>query len=457
MVAPVPVAGAHGTDPAIRTVLDVVEPAIPGVEIQVQASVSAEVVAENTTATELAVLAETGEPFLRIGPEGVLANLASPSWYLSNSPFGDAEVPESASPDAPPRWGRVSREPAWGWFDHRLHPEPRGVPTSLPADGDPLRLARWSIPFRYGDETVVARGRIVYAPAPGAVTARLQGPERPFEGVAVQLAPGRIPGLYVTNRGTTPVVVLGADDEPFLRIGPDGVEANRHSPTWIDNARARDQDLTAAAAEADPDAAPDWTLVSSSPSTSWLEFRGNYARGAPARGRRRGGDDGAAALVGPDRAGRAARRGAGRDDLAGRGRRGRGVGRIVPDGDRRGRRGGGRARADRGRQVAAGPSSVTTGNPDAAHASRPPSKFTAWKPMSRNWIVASAPRSPVRDIATRRRFIGSVKRCCSRSARGMCCAFGACPELNSNSSRTSMIMSSASSAPAAICGTRWPR
>jgi len=281
VVAPVPVAGAHGTDPAIRTVLDVVEPAIPGVEIQVQASVSAEVVAENTTATELAVLAETGEPFLRIGPEGVLANLASPSWYLSNSPFGDAEVPESASPDAPPRWGRVSREPAWGWFDHRLHPEPRGVPTSLPADGDPLRLARWSIPFRYGDETVVARGRIVYAPAPGAVTARLQGPERPFEGVTVQLAPGRIPGLYVTNSGTTPVVVLGADDEPFLRIGPDGVEANRHSPTWIDNARARDQDLTAAAAEADPDAAPDWTLVSSSPSTSWLEFRGNYARGEP--------------------------------------------------------------------------------------------------------------------------------------------------------------------------------
>ena len=66
-------------------------------------------------------------------------------------------------------------------------------------------------------------------------------------------------------------------------IGPDGVEANRHSPTWIDNARARDQDLAAAAAEADPDAAPDWTLVSSAPSTSWLEFRGNYARGEPPR------------------------------------------------------------------------------------------------------------------------------------------------------------------------------
>jgi len=282
-LGPLPVAGAHGTDPSIRTVLDVVEPAIPGVEIQVQASVSAEVVAENTTATELVVLAETGEPFLRIGPEGVLANLASPSWYLSNSPFGDAGVPEDASPDAAPRWGRVSREPSWGWFDHRLHPEPRGAPRSLPADGGALRLARWSIPFRYGDESVVARGRVEYAPAPGVVTARLQGPERPFADVAVQLAPGRIPGLYVTNTGAVPIVVLGASGEPFLRIGRDGVEANRHSPTWIDNARARDQDLTAAAAEADPGAAPDWTLVSTAPNSSWLEFRGNYARGEPPR------------------------------------------------------------------------------------------------------------------------------------------------------------------------------
>src|SRR4029453_17724065 len=85
-----------------------------------------------------------------------------------------------------------------------------------------LRLARWSIPFRYRDESVVARGRVEYAPAPGVVTARLQGPERPFADVAVQLAPGRIPGLYVTNTGAVPVVVLGASGGPFLRIGRGG-------------------------------------------------------------------------------------------------------------------------------------------------------------------------------------------------------------------------------------------
>ena len=39
------------------------------------------------------MLAEHGEPFLRIGPDGVEANLASPSWYLTNQPFGAGQLP----------------------------------------------------------------------------------------------------------------------------------------------------------------------------------------------------------------------------------------------------------------------------------------------------------------------------------------------------------------------------
>lgn len=260
--------------------LDTVEPAVPGVTIQVAASVSAEVIAENTTTTELAVLAETGEPFLRIGPEGVFANVASPSWYLSNSPFGDAPIPPDVTADAAPRWTQVATEPSWGWFDHRLHPAPRGAPKTATGH-DTVRLARWSIPFDYGERRIVARGRIVYAPASGAVTARLRSSDRPFADVGVQLAPGRVPGLFVSNRGPTQIVVVGAGGEPFLRIGPTGTEVNRHSPTWIENARVRGLDV--AQLVADPDAAPDWELLSSAPRASWLEFRGNYERGEPPR------------------------------------------------------------------------------------------------------------------------------------------------------------------------------
>ncbi len=272
---------AHESDPAIRTILDTVEPAVSGVTIDVVANVTPQLVAENTTPTELVVLADTGEPFLRIGPDGVLANLDSPSWYLSNSPNASVDVPDSARPDAPPRWARVSTEPTWGWFDHRLHPQARAVPPAVVEEGEPVTLADWSVSFDYGGGRVEARGRIEFRPVRGSVTAQLRGSAEPLAGVLVQLSPGRLPALFVRNTGAEPVVVLGAGGEPFLRLGPAGAEVNAHSPTWIDTARALDRDVTVAEAVADVAATPEWVAVSSSPSFTWLEARGAYTREEP--------------------------------------------------------------------------------------------------------------------------------------------------------------------------------
>jgi hypothetical protein len=276
-------AAAHGADPGVRTVLDAVEPDVSGVTVQVAASVTAQLVVANPTPTELAVLDGQGQPFLRIGPEGVLANRSSPYWYLSNSPNGDVEIPPDAQAGASPRWARVATEPAWGWFEHRLHPAPRAVPRRVRDSGKSTTLADWEVPLDYGGQPVTARGRIVFEPERGAVSARLRGSPRPFPGVKVQLAPGRVPALFLTNRGAEPVVVLGRDGEPFLRLGPGGTEVNRHSSTWADNARTQDQDLAVAAAIVDANAMPDWTPLTSAPSYSWLEFRGLYGRDRPPR------------------------------------------------------------------------------------------------------------------------------------------------------------------------------
>jgi hypothetical protein len=276
-------AAAHGSDPSVRTILDTVEPPLPGVTVQVATSVTAQLVVANPTPTELAVLDGSAQPFLRIGPEGVLANLASPYWYLTNSPNGDAPVPPDAKAGAPARWARVAAEPAWGWFEHRLHPAPRAVPRRVRDARKTTTLDEWTVPLDYGGQPVTASGRIVYQPERGAVTARLRGPARPFRGVAVQVAPGRVPALFLTNTGPAPVVVVGRDGEPFARVGPDGVEVNRHSPMWADNARAQDQDVSVAASIVDPSAPPEWAVVTSAQSYSWLEFRGLYARDRPPR------------------------------------------------------------------------------------------------------------------------------------------------------------------------------
>jgi hypothetical protein len=276
-------AAAHSSDPSVRPVLDAVQPALPGVTVQIAASVTAQLVVANPTPTPLSVLDGDGQPFLRIGPEGVLANKSSPWWYLTNSPNGDASIPADAQPGAPPRWERVSAEPAWGWFEHRLHPAPQGVPPDVSRTHRLTTLARWSVPFDYGGQPVDVSGRIVYEPVRGAVTTRLRGTTRPFRDVEVQLAPGRVPVLFLSNRSAEPVVVTGRAGEPFLRVGPKGADVNRRSPTWADDARAQGQDLTVAAAVVDPTAPPDWAQVAGAQTYSWLEFRGLYEHDRPPR------------------------------------------------------------------------------------------------------------------------------------------------------------------------------
>src|SRR5215211_6511023 len=145
LAVPATPAAAHSSDPSVRPVLDTVEPALPGVTVQLAQSVTAQMVVANPTPSTLSVLDGDGQPFLRIGPEGVFANRASPWWYLTNSPNGDASIPAGAQPGAPPRWEQVAAEPAWGWFEHRLHPAPAERPARRvprPPDDDPGALVR---------------------------------------------------------------------------------------------------------------------------------------------------------------------------------------------------------------------------------------------------------------------------------------------------------------------------
>jgi hypothetical protein len=66
-----------------------------------------------------------------------------------------------------------------------------------------------------------------------------------------------VPALFLVNRGAEPVVVTGRDGEPFLRLGPNGAEVNRRSPTWADDARAQGRELTVASAVVDPASPPE--------------------------------------------------------------------------------------------------------------------------------------------------------------------------------------------------------
>ena len=287
-LGPLSVVHAHtGGDGSVRPVLDPVPEQLDGVTVQLGYSAAHQLVLSNPTSEPVEILDTDGVPFLSIGPEGVLGNLNARAWYSTNDPFGQTPVPrevqERPDSDPPPRWGRVSEEPSWGWFDHRLHPATPLTPPEVVEAGVPVDLRRWVVPVRYRGQTLELTGRIRYQPLRGGFRYRLApGGNRvtPADGVEVALLEGRdVPGLFLSNASGREVVVLGRDGEPFLRFGPAGVEANRLSPQWVQ--MLRDRGEAPPDARADPGAPPEWVVQTGQHAFPWPEPRGSFGAEEP--------------------------------------------------------------------------------------------------------------------------------------------------------------------------------
>jgi hypothetical protein len=265
----------------VRAEIDPLPPALRGVRVEVHRTMGPQLVLDNRGGRTVEVLDETGAPFVRIGPRGVEGNVAAPSWYRTYSPA--AAVPAAAADGAAPRWLRAGAEPAFGWFEVRIDAARIAVPEAVRAAGAAADLGAWAVPLRIDGEPVVLTGRFRYEPPPaGVFVSRLIGSPVLAPSVRVTLLPGRVPGMMVHNSDARPLVVYGVDGEPFLRLGPDGVEANLHSPTWRASGRAG-----VAAAAVDPGGAPAWRRVAAVPRYSWIEPRAGQPADAPGHEPRR--------------------------------------------------------------------------------------------------------------------------------------------------------------------------
>jgi hypothetical protein len=262
---------AHGAASThVRPVLGPLPPALAGMRIELRETLGMQLVLENPTARSVEVLDETGVPFLRIGPRGVEANLAAATWYRALGPA--SAVPASAyEPGARPRWMLARAAPSYGWFDPRL--AARLEPPHHPSKD--AEFGRWEVPLRVDGESVQLAGRFrAETPATGVYSARLTSPLEIAPGVRVRLLPGRAPGLLVDNQSGLALLVFGVDGEPFLRIGPQSVEANLRSRTWEQSARSASTppaETQGAAGEASDQ--PVWKRVASVPRFGWIEPR----------------------------------------------------------------------------------------------------------------------------------------------------------------------------------------
>jgi hypothetical protein len=146
----------------------------------------------NTSDAELLVYGYEGEPYLRVGPDGVWQNAASPATYLNQSRYAEVtsdQFPAEVGPEFQPRWERIADEPRYAWHDHRIH---WMAPTLPPQVTDPARRALitdWEVPFQVGGQDHAVAGRLEWVPGPS-----------PLPWIAGGLAVA-LPGLLGLRRG----------------------------------------------------------------------------------------------------------------------------------------------------------------------------------------------------------------------------------------------------------------
>lgn len=260
-------AAAHESGAGVRYRLVEVSPEVDGLVVQVVRGLAGQLVLANETGDVVEVLDDDGEPFLRIGPDGVDGDVASTAWRASDRPFGLAEERPAADGDEP-RWIALSSGTSWGWYDHRMHGEQLAAPSDATSE---VVVEQWEVPLRVDGRAVTVRGETVAGPPAGSVVARLTSDREIQAGVRATLLPGAVPGLLLEVDDGHEALVRGEAGEPFLWFHDGRVQANAASPTW--HRVGGQSDPT----DVDATAEPTWQVVGDTQRLGWIEPRASAA------------------------------------------------------------------------------------------------------------------------------------------------------------------------------------
>lgn len=265
--------GSDEDNGSVRAVLDPLPPELSSLRVQLRKTLAPQLLVANPTDQLLTVNDEAGRPFLRIGPEHTEGDLGAAAFHRTNTLMAPGAIPAEASGD--PRWTVVEVTPNWGWFDLRLRTDAVDLPHQVVDAGERAPVGKWSVPVRLGDTESVISGSFEYVPtAAGIVQAQVVDTGVLTGQALVRAMPGSArPGLFLSYRGDSPLTLMGEQDEPFLRFTPQGVEANRHSPTWGMVAPAGSPSFV----ENKGNTEARWARISDGRSYGWIDPRAAYA------------------------------------------------------------------------------------------------------------------------------------------------------------------------------------
>jgi hypothetical protein len=120
----------------------------------------------NPSGSTVTIHGYDGEPYLRVGDDGVFRNARSPATFWNERADTDTPPPAGYDSSAPPRWERISGGRTVRWHDHRAH-----FMGAAPDGGEQVVL-RFDVPLsvegRTGELAIVGDVRYLPPPSPWA-------------------------------------------------------------------------------------------------------------------------------------------------------------------------------------------------------------------------------------------------------------------------------------------------
>ncbi len=120
---------------------------------------------------EISVPDYDGNPYLRIGSDGVFENTQSNAVYLNRDRNGATLVPDGLDPEGTPTWRKVSGAPIARWHDHRAHRMGGDPPGVQAAPGRRQLVQEETIRFSQGTTQWNAVVRVSWVPGPSPAVA----------------------------------------------------------------------------------------------------------------------------------------------------------------------------------------------------------------------------------------------------------------------------------------------
>ena len=155
-------ATAHQGDANYRSKINSVTPAVDGLQLEVQ-NFDDHLELVNRTGKDVLVKGYDGEPYFRIGADGLVeVNLNSPTHYLNEDRFADVELPDRADAEARPDWSEVNDSGLYVWHDHRSHYMGVGTPSQVEDESVETVVFDYEIPMAVDGRPVSADGTLTW-------------------------------------------------------------------------------------------------------------------------------------------------------------------------------------------------------------------------------------------------------------------------------------------------------